>query len=690
MKKTAIMLAAALSGHTVSAQQVIEIKSARLDQRKDDTASTIVLTREDLAANGDRTLADALRRLPGITISDSAGIRMRGLGKGYTQVLLNGQPAPNGFSLDSLPPELIERVEVLRTASAVLGTQGIAGTINIVLRKSVSRSTREMQLGMDSLHGAWSPRLTAQSTGKSDGWSHNVSAVLSRTSTPADRTITESAPGLLRTTHSHEDNVGESLNISPRLNWSTSNGDSFSLQNVVTINRRNISYRSHEEVQLGESGDFADVRSRFRMHGYFLRSELTWQRTLGNGTQWELKLGGNKAPRDTGFDFTGWPLAGPGPTLRHVDGDIREHGLNYGGKFSHPLGNGHALVAGWDGSALQRMQSRIEHEYDHHGALNFRKDDRYDGRIDRLAAFAQDEWKQGADSWSAGLRWETMQTEAWDRNTAPVRQRSKVFSPVLEWMRKLPGDSQLRVGASRSYKAPNMLDLIPRRFTSDNNNSQTNPDTQGNPALRPELAWGLDAGIDYYFAKDSLFSASIYARDIDNVILVSLYNENGRWVAMPANRGGARAYGATLELRMPLSPSLSLRTNATFNRSRLGSVAGPDNRLAEQTPFSGTAALSHRHAALTLDAEYSYEAGGASRDSITTGTIAPCQRKLDLRATWKQSPSQEWRLALSDLLHPGRSTVYRYEDHATGSWRQSAIATRGGTALRLNFKKTFN
>jgi len=687
MKKTICMLAAALAAQVAPAQPVVEIKSARLDQRKDDTASTVVLTRDDLAANGDRTLADALRRLPGITISDSAGIRLRGLGNGYTQILLNGQPAPNGFSLDSLPPEVIERVEVLRSASAILGTQGIAGTINIVLRKSVRQGTQEMQLGMDSLHGAWSPRLTAQSSGKADGWSHNVSAVLSRASTPADRTITDSAPNMLRSTRSHEDNVADSLNLSPRLNWTTADGDSFALQTIATVNRRAIDYRSREEIQFGAPGDFAEVRSRFRSRSYFLRSELTWQRTLANGAQWELKLGGTKAPRDTDFDFRGLPLAGPGPTVRHVDGDVREQGFNYSGKYSHPLGNGHALVAGWDGTAIRRMQTRIEHEYNYAGALNFLRDDRYDGRIERLAAFAQDEWKRDADSWSAGLRWETMRTEAHDRNTASVRQRSTVISPVLQWMRKLPGDSQLRLGASRSYKAPNMLDLIPRRFTSDNNNSPTNPDTQGNPSLRPELAWGLDAGIDYYFAKDSLLSASIYARDIDNVILLTLYRDGERWIAMPANQGGARVHGFTLELRTPLTASLSLRANATINRSRLERVPGPDNRLGAQTPLSGVATLSYKRAALTLDAEFSYEAGGASRASASIVSMAAYQRKLDLRATWRLSPRQEVRLALSDVLHPDRANTDRHE---APEWRQTTIGTRGSTALRLNFKQNFN
>ncbi|MYN00507.1 TonB-dependent receptor [Pseudoduganella sp. DS3] len=689
MKNTALMLAAALAGQAASAQPVVEIKTARIDQRKDDTASTLVLTRDELAANGDRTLADALRRLPGITISDTAGIKMRGLGNGYTQVLLNGQTAPQGFALDSLPPEVVERVEVLRTASAILGTQGIAGTINIVLRKTIRRSTQEAQLGLDGLHGTWSPRLSAQSSGKADGWSHSVSVVLARPSTPADRIIADSEPGLLRLTRSHEDNTARTLNLAPRLNWSSAGGDQFSLQSLATLTRRVISYRSSEEVRLGESGDFADVGSRFAVRSYLLRSELAWQRKLASNAQWELKLGASTAPRDTGFDFTGMPLGGAGPTTRHVDGDIREHGFNHGGKYAHPFGNGHALVAGWDGSAIQRMQSRVEHEYSHSGALNFLRDDRYDGRIERLAAFAQDEWKNGSDAWSAGLRWETMRTEAHGRNTAAVRQRSTVVSPVLEWMRQLPGGSQWRLGASRSYKAPNMLDLIPRRFTADNNNSATNPDTQGNPTLRPELAWGLDAGIDYYWAKDSLLSASVYARDIDNVILTTLYREGQRWIAMPANHGGARSYGLSLEARMPLTPALALRANATFNHSRLDRVPGPDNRLDRQAPMSGVAALNYKHGALSLDAEYSYEAGGLSRESEISSTLSPYQRKLDLRASWKPAPRQEWRIALSDVLHPDRTTAYHYNDGASGTRRQSAITTRGGTTVRLNYTHAF-
>lgn len=691
--KSAIALAAMLAStvsSVTSAQDApsIEIKGARFDQRREDTASTLALGREELAQHGDRTLADALRRLPGVTVGDN-GIQMRGLGNGYTQILLNGTPAPSGFALDTLPPDAVERVEVLRSASAILGTQGMAGTINIVLRKSVRRDEREIQLGLDSLHGAVAPRFALQSSGKADGWSHNVGAVYTGSRQATERTIIDSAPDLLRTTRAHEQNDGKVLNLSPRLNWTLPGGDTLSLQNLVNVTRRAILLDSHERVQLGDSGDFQDVNSDFRLRGLLLRSELIWQQALEGNAKLELKLGGSHHPRATDFNFAGIPAGQLLPTRRTVHGDIRENAVTYSGKYAMQLGaSGHALIAGWDGGGTQRMQTRVEHEYGPSGALNFRKDDRYDGRIDRLALFAEDEWRDGANTVSAGLRWESMTTEARDRHNASVRQRSKVLSPVLNWLHKREGGSQLRLGVSRTYKAPNMLDLIPRRFTSDNNNSQTNPDEQGNPALRPELAWGLDAGIDHYFGKSGLLSASLYARDIDNVTLTSLYLENGRWIAMPSNQGKARTYGGALELRAPVSERLAMRANLALNRSRIAEVPGPDNRLDRQAPLSAGISADYRLSALTLSAEFNFEAGRRSRTSSSYASTLPYQRKLDLRAAWRLTPSRMLRLAVSDVLHQDRIAGERYEN--ASSWRASQTISNTGATLRFSFEQKWS
>jgi outer membrane receptor for ferrienterochelin and colicins len=69
--------------------------------------------REELDRYGDTNALDVMRRLPGVNV-DSGGPRMRGLGAGYTQILINGDPAPPGFNLDQLSPSQIERIEVIK------------------------------------------------------------------------------------------------------------------------------------------------------------------------------------------------------------------------------------------------------------------------------------------------------------------------------------------------------------------------------------------------------------------------------------------------------------------------------------------------------------------------------------------------------------------------------------------------
>ena len=66
---------------------------------------------------------------------------------------------------------------------------------------------------------------------------------------------------------------------------------------------------------------------------------------------------------------------------------------------------------------------------------------------------------------------------------------------------KIPGskNDQIRGGITRTYKAPNVAQLVPRRGIASNN-SPTTPDTMGNPQLKPELAWGLDLAYEHYLS----------------------------------------------------------------------------------------------------------------------------------------------------------------------------------------------
>jgi iron complex outermembrane receptor protein len=152
-------------------QQRIEVTGGRADdtaQRQRSTAAKIVIGREEIDKFGDATLGEVLRRLPGVTTPGAPGRggppRLRGLGGGYTQILIDGQRIPPGFSVESLTPEQIERIEILRAPTAETGARAIAGTINIITREGFRIRLNDLRVGLGTEGGE--PRGGIN-------WSHN-------------------------------------------------------------------------------------------------------------------------------------------------------------------------------------------------------------------------------------------------------------------------------------------------------------------------------------------------------------------------------------------------------------------------------------------------------------------------------------------------------------------------------------
>jgi len=159
----------AKAGDTAPAEadvQVVQVTSSILAERKNDVTMNIVIGHEEIVRFGDQALTDVIKRLPGLTVGGGPGreneIRMHGLGQGYTQILLNGLPVPTGFSLDTISPESIERIEIRKAASAEYGTQAIAGTINIVLKKKSTPGQSELKVGMVDTRSLPSTTATLQ------------------------------------------------------------------------------------------------------------------------------------------------------------------------------------------------------------------------------------------------------------------------------------------------------------------------------------------------------------------------------------------------------------------------------------------------------------------------------------------------------------------------------------------------
>ncbi|WP_427913176.1 TonB-dependent receptor [Ramlibacter sp. MMS24-I3-19] len=139
--------------------QRVEVTGSNIKRSDSETASPVqVITRDQIERTGKTTIADVLLSLPfsnngsvPLTFANGfaaggSGVSMRGLGANATLVLINGRRiAPYGLAddgqrnfadLSSIPLDLVERVEVLKDgASAIYGSDALAGVVNIILRK---------------------------------------------------------------------------------------------------------------------------------------------------------------------------------------------------------------------------------------------------------------------------------------------------------------------------------------------------------------------------------------------------------------------------------------------------------------------------------------------------------------------------------------------------------------------------
>ena len=173
--------AAQAKGAQPTLQRVIVTGSGQneTEERRRSTASKIIFGRDEIERFGDGTVGEILKRLPGVTTQGRPGRggapRMRGLGSGYTQMLIDGEPVPRGFSLDDLSPEQIERIEILRAPTAETGARAIAGTINIITRGGYSRKLNELRLGVGMENGHSQPGASWTRNDSAGNFNYNVS-----------------------------------------------------------------------------------------------------------------------------------------------------------------------------------------------------------------------------------------------------------------------------------------------------------------------------------------------------------------------------------------------------------------------------------------------------------------------------------------------------------------------------------
>ncbi len=660
------------TGNQPSVIQRVEIvaRQGSTELRRAASVAKQIYGREELDRYGDTNTLDVLRRLPGVNV-DSGGPRMRGLGAGYTQILINGDPAPQGFNLDQLSPSQIERIEVIKAATADQSTQAIAGTINVILKETSRRALSSLRVGVSNGQDRPTGNLN-YSISESRGpfnmslpvsvfeWNRQVRNLVDR-----KMAGTDGQPALSEQLGTNN-SWGWGYNLAPRFNYKISDEQTLSL---ATFFQKGYWNYSTDYVNRAVSG--SPVFDDNAIQGGFWenrRGNLTWIHRFSEDQRIEIKAGVQQFRG--GFDLNNLRS---NVTQLKTNGNNRDDAITQAGKYSQLLGDQHTLTAGWDLETRERQERRTTTDGAGNALLTAFEGQAFEAKMTRQAFYIQDEWEI-SPKWQLylGLRNERIVSES-TNTTSPLVNVSSVTSPVAHVTYKFDPKSKdmVRGSLTRSYKAPGLNTMLARpvingAYTNTNvTNTYLSPDRIGNPGLAPELATGLDIAYENYLSNDGIFSMGLFHRNLTNVVRnltvlrqVSWANAP-RWITQPQNFSDAVTQGVEFELRgrasdlmpklLPDAKGLNIRTSVNLYRSSIDALMGPNNRLDGQQPWSANLGFDQRINSLrmTVGGNLSLTPGYDTRQTAEQILKRSITRGIDVFAMMPLSPTMSFRAAAS-------------------------------------------
>ena len=169
----AIAQDAATAGQVGQPAEQITVTGSQIRQDTSSNTPMTVITSKQLQDSNTVTLAQYLAKIPsfgqqGVSSNQNAGgegvsfVELRNLGVTRTLVLIDGHrmvasgtDTVNAVDLNNIPVSMIDHIEILRDgASAVYGSDAIAGVVNVILKKHFDGVLTTGQVGFSDKHDA--------------------------------------------------------------------------------------------------------------------------------------------------------------------------------------------------------------------------------------------------------------------------------------------------------------------------------------------------------------------------------------------------------------------------------------------------------------------------------------------------------------------------------------------------------
>lgn len=483
---------------------------------------------KDLANIGG-SASDILDNVPSVTVDIEGNVSLRG--SSAVRILVNGQPSTliglsNSDGLRQLPANLIERVEVITNPSARYEAEGMAGIINIVLKKEQSKGLNgsfDVNAGYPNSYG------TALNLNyRKDKFNFFTSYGLRYRKRPGTSSRYQTFYDTAFTKFVDQTSTRE------RGGWS----NSIRLGTDIFFNKRNtltstFMYRISNENNTSETKfeDFIDSRENLvELSRRFeeeqekepnLEYSLVYKKTFEKeGREFVANLQYQESTEEEDADYRE-AYFNPDGTPSDLADEIQHSNNKEGQKdwtlqldYIHPFAMEGKFEFGFRGSKRNINNDYLVEELADGNWLfldNLSNNFIYDENIYAVYGIVGNKIKRFSYQLGLRLEYSNVLTELVQTNEINERKYTNLF-PSAHITYDLPANNAIQLSYSRRLRRPRFRDLNP--FFTFNNPKNI---YGGNPNLDPEFTHSVEIGHIKYWDKASL-SAAIYYRHTDGKI----------------------------------------------------------------------------------------------------------------------------------------------------------------------------
>ncbi len=541
-------------------------------------------------ANAGGSANDILMNIPSVSVDPEGTVKLRG--SDNVRILIDGKPSglvsfKGGSGLQQLQASMIERVEVITNPSARYEAEGMAGIINIVLKK-------ERNQGFNGSFEVITGHPTNLGGAANLNYRHKkinffINYSIAFREQPGDGRLYQEVYDL-DTLENGSVYRGDSTTILKQNTNALITGFNtnirggldfyFNEKNILTVsylyrrsnasritdilykdylftdsNMRGFTKRRQDEDEVEPNSEYSLIyKKSYEQKGHELTGEIKFLDNWESSDQWFMQ-----------DIFTPDGTAQSSTLERSLNDEFEKQWL-FQVDYIKPIGKDGKVELGARASFRDMVNDYLVTRKNEQGEFEPITDLRgidldnvfeYDENIQAVYGILGNKTKKF--SYQAGLRaeWTDVTTTLKETNEENPRKYANLF-PSAHLTLDLPKENAIQVSYSRRVRRPFYNDLSPFMTFSDSRNYFS-----GNPDLNPEFSNVYEIGHIKYFDKGS-FSSSIYYRDTkDKIDRIRLVDDKGFSNTQPQNLLSEKAMG--VEFSSNYSPTGWWKLDFNFN-----------------------------------------------------------------------------------------------------------------------------